>query len=144
MRAQALSALRSCIFGIIVFPIYSNTLRKLNSRGFCELCSQKTPRRTSPVNNNRIVTLIVHFIVWDCIFPEKTVFYKTDEETHDYINEHRRKRGAHYENMDEWFNNSCDIVSIGSAIIKLKDPAKIEAETRKYIERVKKLRMQRG
>lgn len=52
--------------------------------------------------------------------------------------------GVSFENMDEWFNNSCDIVSIGSAIIKLKDPAKIEAETRKYIERVKKLRMQRG
>lgn len=52
--------------------------------------------------------------------------------------------GVGFENMDEWFNNSCDIVSIGSAIIKLKDPAKIEAETRKYIERVKKLRMQRG
>ncbi|MDK0866897.1 bifunctional 2-keto-4-hydroxyglutarate aldolase/2-keto-3-deoxy-6-phosphogluconate aldolase [Clostridium perfringens] len=52
--------------------------------------------------------------------------------------------GVSFENMDEWFNNSCDIVSIGSAIIKLRDPAKIEAETRKYIERVKKLRMQRG
>lgn len=52
--------------------------------------------------------------------------------------------GVSFENMDEWFNNSCDIVSIGSAIIKLKEPAKIEAETRKYIERVKKLRMQRG
>ncbi|MDU7956649.1 MAG: bifunctional 2-keto-4-hydroxyglutarate aldolase/2-keto-3-deoxy-6-phosphogluconate aldolase [Clostridium perfringens] len=52
--------------------------------------------------------------------------------------------GVSFENMDEWFNNSCDIVSIGSAIIKLKGPAKIEAETRKYIERVKKLRMQRG
>ncbi|HAT4283929.1 TPA: bifunctional 4-hydroxy-2-oxoglutarate aldolase/2-dehydro-3-deoxy-phosphogluconate aldolase [Clostridium perfringens] len=52
--------------------------------------------------------------------------------------------GVSFENMDEWFNNSCDIVSIGSAIIKLKDPVKIEAETRKYIERVKKLRMQRG
>ena len=52
--------------------------------------------------------------------------------------------GVSFENMDEWFNNSCDIVSIGSAIIKLKDPAKIEAETRKYIERVKKIRMQRG
>lgn len=52
--------------------------------------------------------------------------------------------GVSFENMDEWFNNSCDIVSIGSAIIKLKDPAKIESETRKYIERVKKLRMQRG
>ncbi|MGU8943093.1 bifunctional 2-keto-4-hydroxyglutarate aldolase/2-keto-3-deoxy-6-phosphogluconate aldolase [Clostridium perfringens] len=52
--------------------------------------------------------------------------------------------GVSFKNMDEWFNNSCDIVSIGSAIIKLKDPAKIEAETRKYIERVKKLRMQRG
>ena len=52
--------------------------------------------------------------------------------------------GVSFENMDEWFNNSCDIVSIGSAIIKLKDPAKIEAGTRKYIERVKKLRMQRG
>lgn len=52
--------------------------------------------------------------------------------------------GVSFENMDEWFNNSCDIVSIGSAIIKLKDPAKIEAETRKYIERIKKLRMQRG
>ncbi|WP_255993577.1 bifunctional 2-keto-4-hydroxyglutarate aldolase/2-keto-3-deoxy-6-phosphogluconate aldolase [Clostridium perfringens] len=52
--------------------------------------------------------------------------------------------GVSFENMDEWFNNSCDIVSIGSAIIKLKDPTKIEAETRKYIERVKKLRMQRG
>lgn len=52
--------------------------------------------------------------------------------------------GVSFENMDEWFNNSCDIVSIGSAIIKLKDTAKIEAETRKYIERVKKLRMQRG
>ena len=52
--------------------------------------------------------------------------------------------GVSFENMDEWFNNSCDIVSIGSAIIKLKDPAKIEAETRKYIERVKKLRMHRG
>lgn len=46
------------------------------------------------------VTLIVHFIVWDCIFPEKTVFYKTDEETHEYISEHRRKRGAHYENCN--------------------------------------------
>lgn len=52
--------------------------------------------------------------------------------------------GVSFENMDEWFNNSCDIVSIGSAIVNLKDPAKIEAETRKYIERVKKLRMQRG
>ena len=52
--------------------------------------------------------------------------------------------GVSFENMDEWFNNSCDIVSIGSAIIKLKGPAKVEAETRKYIERVKKLRMQRG
>lgn len=52
--------------------------------------------------------------------------------------------GVSFENMDEWFNNSCDIVSIGSAIIKLKEPAKIEEETRKYIERVKKLRMQRG
>ena len=36
----------------------------------------------------------------DCIFPEKTVFYKTDEETHDYISEHRRKRGALYENCN--------------------------------------------
>jgi len=37
-------------------------LRKLNSRVFCELCSQKTPRGTLPVNSN-------------------LVFYKTDDET---------------------------------------------------------------
>ena len=49
---------------------------------------------------SKFLKFIVHFIVWDCIFPEKTVFYKTDEETHDYINEHRRKRGAHYENCN--------------------------------------------
>ena len=48
--------------------------------------------------------------------------------------------GVSFENMDEWFKNSCDIVSIGSALTKLKEPKKIEMETRKYIERVKSLR----
>lgn len=49
--------------------------------------------------------------------------------------------GVSFENMDEWFKNDCDIVSIGSAIVNLKDPLKVEVETRKYIERVKKLRV---
>lgn len=47
--------------------------------------------------------------------------------------------GVSFENMDEWFKNDCDIVSIGSAIVNLKDPTIVEEETRKYIERVKKL-----
>lgn len=48
--------------------------------------------------------------------------------------------GVSFENMDEWLDNGCDIVSIGSALTKLKEFNKIEEETKKYIERIKNLR----
>lgn len=50
--------------------------------------------------------------------------------------------GVSYENMSEWFKYGCDVISIGSAIVNLKDPVKIEQETKKYIDCVEKIRMQ--
>lgn len=47
--------------------------------------------------------------------------------------------GVSFDNMGEWFKNGCDVVSIGSAIVNLKDPVVIEEETRKYIDRVKEI-----
>ncbi|MDZ5000990.1 bifunctional 2-keto-4-hydroxyglutarate aldolase/2-keto-3-deoxy-6-phosphogluconate aldolase, partial [Clostridium perfringens] len=44
--------------------------------------------------------------------------------------------GISYDNMSEWVSNGCDIISIGSSIVNLKDPVIIEKETRKYIERI--------
>ena len=54
--------------GVTVHSVHSNALRdaqkscirmisRRNSRVFCELCSQKTPRGTLPVNSNVKVSL---------------------------------------------------------------------------------------
>ncbi|GAB6167990.1 bifunctional 4-hydroxy-2-oxoglutarate aldolase/2-dehydro-3-deoxy-phosphogluconate aldolase [Clostridium carnis] len=48
--------------------------------------------------------------------------------------------GVSFDNMSEWFKYGCDVVSIGSAIVNLKDPKIVEEETRKYITRVKEIR----
>ncbi|SCJ07463.1 2-dehydro-3-deoxy-6-phosphogalactonate aldolase [uncultured Clostridium sp.] len=48
--------------------------------------------------------------------------------------------GVSFDNMGEWFKNGCDVVSIGSAIVNLKDPKIVEQKTREYICRVKELR----
>lgn len=45
--------------------------------------------------------------------------------------------GVSYDNISDWIENGCDVVSIGNAIVNLKDPIIIEKETRKYIERVR-------
>jgi 2-dehydro-3-deoxyphosphogluconate aldolase / (4S)-4-hydroxy-2-oxoglutarate aldolase len=48
--------------------------------------------------------------------------------------------GISYDNMSEWVSNGCDIISIGSSIVNLKDPVIIEKETRKYIERIDEIK----
>ncbi|ATD55784.1 bifunctional 2-keto-4-hydroxyglutarate aldolase/2-keto-3-deoxy-6-phosphogluconate aldolase [Clostridium chauvoei] len=48
--------------------------------------------------------------------------------------------GVSFDNMEDWFKNGCDVVSIGSAIVKLKDPKVVKEETRKYIDRVKEIK----
>lgn len=48
--------------------------------------------------------------------------------------------GISYDNMSEWIANGCDIISIGSSIVNLKDPVIIEKETRKYIERIDEIK----
>ena len=57
--------------GVTVHSVHSNALRdaqkscirmisRRNSRVFCELCSQKTPRGTLPVNSNLYFTLTTY------------------------------------------------------------------------------------
>ena len=48
--------------------------------------------------------------------------------------------GVSFDNMGEWFKNGCDVVSIGSAIVNLKDPKIVEEKTKEYIGRIKELR----
>lgn len=47
--------------------------------------------------------------------------------------------GISYDNISEWIANGCDVISIGSSIVNLKDPVIVEKETRKYIERIKEI-----
>ena len=66
--------------GVTVHSVHSNALRdaqkscirmisRRNSRVFCELCSQKTPRGTLPVNSNVKVSLFDN--TWYYIFEDK-------------------------------------------------------------------------
>lgn len=48
--------------------------------------------------------------------------------------------GVSFDNMGEWFKNGCDVVSIGSAIVNLKDPEVVKEKTREYINKVKEFR----
>ncbi|MDQ0150419.1 bifunctional 2-keto-4-hydroxyglutarate aldolase/2-keto-3-deoxy-6-phosphogluconate aldolase [Eubacterium multiforme] len=48
--------------------------------------------------------------------------------------------GVSYDNISEWFKYGAEVVSIGSAITKLKDPEKIKKETEKYIKLVKDIK----
>lgn len=48
--------------------------------------------------------------------------------------------GVSFDNMEKWFENGCNVVSIGSALTKLENPQAIEIETRRYIEKVKKIK----
>ncbi|SCH84901.1 2-dehydro-3-deoxy-6-phosphogalactonate aldolase [uncultured Clostridium sp.] len=48
--------------------------------------------------------------------------------------------GVSFDNMDKWFENGCNVVSIGSALTKLENSKAIEVETRKYIEKVKDIK----
>lgn len=48
--------------------------------------------------------------------------------------------GVSFDNMGEWFKNGCDVVSIGSAIVNLKNPKIVEEKTKEYIGRIKELR----
>ena len=48
--------------------------------------------------------------------------------------------GVSYDNISEWFKCGAEMVSIGSAITKLKDPDKVKNETEKYINLVKELK----
>lgn len=48
--------------------------------------------------------------------------------------------GVSYDNISEWFKYGAEVVSIGSAITKLKDHEKIKKETEKYIKLVKDIK----
>ncbi|MGL4572482.1 MAG: bifunctional 2-keto-4-hydroxyglutarate aldolase/2-keto-3-deoxy-6-phosphogluconate aldolase [Clostridium sp.] len=48
--------------------------------------------------------------------------------------------GVSYDNISEWFKCGAEIVSIGSAITKLKDPNKVKIETEKYIKLIKDIK----
>ena len=65
-----LSVFIPVILPVTVHSVHSNTLRdaqkscirmisRRNSRVFCELCSQKTPRGTLPVNSNERTTMLL-------------------------------------------------------------------------------------
>lgn len=44
--------------------------------------------------------------------------------------------GVNYENMNEWFENGADIISIGSAITSIKDKEIMKKEVNKYIKKL--------
>lgn len=48
--------------------------------------------------------------------------------------------GVTFENIDEWLKNGCDVISVGSSIVNLKESEKVELETRKYIDRISMVR----
>lgn len=48
--------------------------------------------------------------------------------------------GVNYENMNEWFDNGADIISIGSALTSIKDKEIMKEEVNKYIKKIKKYR----
>lgn len=48
--------------------------------------------------------------------------------------------GITFENMEQWLENGCDVISVGSSIVNLKEDYKIECETRKYINQIAILR----
>lgn len=47
--------------------------------------------------------------------------------------------GVNFENMEEWIANGCDVISIGSSIIKLKTSEAIQCESEKYINKLREI-----
>ena len=81
--------------GVTVHSVHSNALRdaqkscirmisRRNSRVFCELCSQKTPRGTLPVNSNVKVSLFDN--TWYYIFEDKKKRGRSTSIIHSIIN----------------------------------------------------------
>ena len=80
---------------VTVHSVHSNALRdaqkscirmisRRNSRVFCELCSQKTPRGTLPVNSNVKVSLFDN--TWYYIFEDKKKRGRSTSIIHSIIN----------------------------------------------------------
>ncbi|MGL5415472.1 MAG: bifunctional 2-keto-4-hydroxyglutarate aldolase/2-keto-3-deoxy-6-phosphogluconate aldolase [Clostridium sp.] len=44
--------------------------------------------------------------------------------------------GVNYENMNEWFKNGADVISIGSAVTSIKDKDAMRKEVNKYIRKL--------